>query len=182
MKTSKLPGIFLTALLIMALTPPAAVSAQTTSPLGIMLSSYSISGNMLTDEVITLNLEFTNTNQYQSIFDVLVSFESINDTFLPAYGISNQFFIPVIQADSSYSYELPISVKFAVPNSIFYFDFTATFTDTRTGTHTNRFFISDTVKTANAIQLLGVEAVEINRLDGNESIVLFRATVINHSN
>ena len=156
-------------------------AADLTPPV-VVLSSYSISGNMLTDKNITLHLVITNTSRFRDVQDVLISYTSSNNIFLPAYGISNQFFIPGIQAGKSVTQDLQISVNNPLPNDLLYFDFDVVFSDTVNGTNSNRFFISESVKNADVIQLLGIDAIAINRVEGESRVVTFRATVINHSN
>ena len=156
--------------------------AQNLSQPIVILSSYSISGNMLNDKVITLHLVLTNTNQKRDAQDILVSFTGLNNIFLPAYGSSNQFFIPSIPAGASVEKDLSISVNDPIPNDILYFDFIAIFFDPETGINTNKFFISENVKNANVIQLLGMEPVGINVLDDGSRIITFKATIINQGN
>ena len=182
MKNKRPMALVIAMLSIITFIPFNNMEAADVSPPVIMLSSYSISGNMLTDKTITLHLVLTNTSQIRDVNDVLISYTSANNIFLPAYGISNQFFIPSILAGSSVNWDLQISVNGAVPNDNLYFDFDVVFSDPINGTNTNQFFISDFVKSANVIQLLGMEAIEINEIDGGSRIITFRATVINHSN
>ena len=151
-------------------------------PPSVILSSYTISGNLLTDKVITINMVLTNTNQNLDANNIVISYTSINNTFLPVYGISNQFFIPVIQAGRSVNYDLKVSVNNSLPNDILFFDFNATYSDAINGLSSNNFFISDSVPSENAIQLLGIDATNINVLSKDEIIISFLATVINHSN
>lgn len=173
---------FITVLLMVLLFQPGNLyAADLPSPV-VMLSSYNISGNLLTDKIITLHLVLTNTSHTRNVNDVLISYTSANDIFLPAYGVSNQFFVPVISADSNFEYDLHITVNNALPNDLLYFDFIVSFPDGENGTATNTFFISESVKSSNVIQLLGIEAVGINSLADNSSIVSFKATVINHGN
>ena len=173
---------FIIILLIITLIPSVYLNAADVSPPVVMLSSYSISGNMLTDKTITLHLVLTNTSQIRDVYDVLISYTSENQIFLPVYGISNQFFIPSIPAGSSVNWDLIISVNGAIPNDNLYFDFNVLFSDPVNGINENKFFISDFVKSANVIQLLGMEAIEINEIDSGSRIITFRATVINQSN
>ena len=182
MKNKRPMALVIAILSIITFIPFTNIKAADISPPVIMLSSYMISGNMLTDKTIALHLVLTNTSQTRDVYDVLVSYTSANHIFLPAYGISNQFFIPSIPAAGSVNWDLQISVNGAVPNDNLYFDFDVSFSDSVNGTNTNSFFISDFVKSANVIQLLGMEAVEINEIDLNSRIITFRATVINHSN
>ena len=156
--------------------------AATTSPPAIILSSYSISGNLLTDEFITLHLVFTNTSSSLDVYDILISYTSANEIFLPVHGVANQFFIPLIPAGDNFNYDLIISVNNPVPNASLYFEFQAIFSDTVNGVSTNNFFISDSVNSINPIQLLGIDAVDINTLSREEIIISFKATVLNHSN
>lgn len=156
--------------------------AADVAPPVIMLTSYSISGNMLTDKIISLRLNLANTSQNRDVNDVLISYSSANNIFLPAYGISNQFFIPSIPAGKSVDQDLLISVNDPLPNDILYFNFDVTFSDAVNGTNTNSFFISDSVRNANVIQLIGMEAIAINGIEGDRRIITFKSTVINHSN
>ena len=183
MKRNKTPVFVIVILSIMMLIQPGKLCAQNiVTPQIIMLSSYSISGNMLTDKVITLHLVFKNTSQTRDVNDVLISFTSVNNIFLPAYGVSNQFFIPKMKAGETVEEDLQIAVNDPLPNDILYFDFTILFSDPLAGQSENSFFISDSVKDANVIQLVGMDAVAVNSADGESRIITFRATVINHSN
>ena len=151
-------------------------------PPAVILSSYTISGNTLTNEVITLHLVFANTSSSLDVHDVLISYKSASDLFHPAYGASNQFFIPLIRAASTVNYDLDISVNNMQPNDGLYFDFYIEFSDTVNGINTNTFFISDSVKKENALQLLGLDTTDINFLSRDEIIISFKSTVLNYSN
>ena len=156
------------------------------SPPSVILSSYSISGNSLTDDIIALNLKFTNTNLKLDVYDVLISYKSVNDLFLPVYGTSNQFIIPVIPAGSSIEYKLNLSVNRIVKNegpyANLYMEFDSIFIDKQNGVNSNSFIISDIVKKENAIQLLGIDITDINFLSRDEIIFSFKTTVLNCSN
>ena len=152
------------------------------APPSVILSSYSISGNLLTDKVVTLHLVLANTSSNLNVQDVLISYTSANSIFLPVSGISNQFFIPSIPAKSSINYDLNVHVNNAVPNDSLCFTFDVTFFDPVNGQGTNSFFINDNARSSNAIQLLGMEVVEVNLLDEDRINVTFKATVLNHSN
>ena len=180
------PTAFLVVMLsIFAFSLSDKVCAADTAPPSVILSSYSISKNSFTGEVITLHLVFTNTSPNLDVNDILISYTSANDIFLPVYGVSNQFFIPVIRAGTSVDYDLNISVNNIVPNQDqyegLYFNFNVTFSDMINGVNTNSFFISDIVKSEDAIQLLGIDATDINILGKDEIIISFKATVLNHS-
>jgi len=169
-------------MLLTALSLSDRVYAQLTPPPVIMLTSYSIKGNMATDKTIVLELILANTSRVLDANDILLSYTSGNDTFLPAGGISNQFFIPVIPAGGSVTYAMELAVNNAQPNNSLYLDFNVVFSDRINGTNTNQFLISESVKNSNAIQLLGMEIISINKLEDSRSIAVLKATVINHSN
>ena len=157
------------------------VFAQNAPP-SVILSSYSISGNLLTDKVVTLHLVLSNTSRNVNVQDVLVSYTSANNIFLTISGISNQFFIPSIPAGNSITYDLNVHVNNAVPNDNLCFSFDVTFFDPINGEGSNSFSINDYARSSNAIQLLGMEVVEVNQLDEGRINVTFKATVLNHSN
>ena len=175
-------GIFTTVILsIIIFSLSDKVHAQNAPP-SVILSSYSLSGNLLTDKVVTLHLVLANTSPNLNVQDVLISCTSENNIFLPVSGISNQFLIPVIPAGSSITYDLPVYVNNAAPNDNLCFTFNAVFFDITNGQGSNSFFINDTARSSNAIQLLGMETVEVNLLGEDRINVTFKATVLNHSN
>lgn len=177
MKNRKL--IFL--MLVMAFFLSGNVFSQTPPP-SIVLLSYAIKGNMATDKTITLQLSIANTNRYLDATNVLFSYTSANDVFLPAPGLSNQFYIPVIAAGSKITYDLELAVYNPQPESTLFLDFDVSFSDRINGITINHFIISDHVKSSNAVQLIGIETLSENKLENDRSIVVFKATVLNHSN
>lgn len=158
------------------------IFAQTTPPPSVVLSSYSISGNSPSNEVIILHLIFTNTSSVLDVYNVLITYTSANDSFLPVYGDSNQFLIPYIPAGSNIKYDLKISINNTIPNAGLYFNFHAAFSDKVNGENSNDFFISDIVKSENALKLLGIETCNINIHEENEMNISFKGTIFNNSN
>jgi len=172
--------IFAAFLAIMVLIPFNGLHAQ--SAPSVILSSYTVSGNALTDDVITFHLVLTNSSQTLDIYDALFSFTSDNVNFFPSYGQSNQFFIPLIKAKSSVEYDLKISVRNAVPDENFQLSFTIDFSIEKTETNSSFFFIKNVVKSTESVQLLGLKPIEAEKLSDNYRVVQFRAAVINQSN
>ena len=176
------PDIFKAVILsIIIFILPDKADAQNAPP-SVILSSYSISGSLLTDKLVSLRLVLTNTSRNINVQDVLISYTSANNIFLPVSGISNQFFIPVIPAGGSITYDLHVYVNNASPNDNLYFTFDATFFDVINGQGSNSFFINEYARSRNAIQLLGMEIVDVNVLDEDRVNVTLKATVLNHSN
>lgn len=150
----------------------------------IILSSYSISGNAQTDDFITLHLVLSNRSKNFNIYNALFTYNIVseNSTFFPFYGNSNQFILPVIPANSDINYDLKISVQNAIPNDILNMDFSFAYTDDKNNTNTGKFYIFYVFKDTEAVQLLGIQTVNVQKLSDNYKIVSFRANVINHSN
>ena len=156
--------------------------AQDVPPPSVVLSSYTVIGNPLADDVITLNLVLTNTSRNMHIYDALFSYTSENDAFFPPYGQSNQFLIPVIRANSSVEYELKISVQDVLPNESLHLNFDAIFIFNGSDIGSSGFFLKNVIKSRDAIQLLGIRPIEAERHSDNYRIASFRTAVINQSN
>ena len=186
MKTTKhrksIP-LFTAILSLLILIPFNNLNAAETTPPAIVLSSYSISGNALTDDFILLHLVLANTGQNLNINNALISYKIVseNNTFFPAYGNTNQFIIPSIKANSTFEYDLKISVRNVIPDNVLHLDFTATYFDANYNMSINDFYINYVFKDTEAVQLLGIEAVKAEKLSDNYSVTSFKAIVINHS-
>lgn len=166
---------------VLTLYPHRDLHSQNTAPPTIILSSYTIEGNALTDDIITVHLILTNASKSYNIFNALFTYSLPNETFLPASGSSNQFIIPLIRINSSIEYKLELSVQNAIPNEILYINFDISFSDDRGITNTSAFFISKVLRSTEVIQLMGIKVIEAEKVSDNFRNASLRISVINQS-
>ena len=156
--------------------------AQNNVPPAIILSSYSISGDPLTDDTITLHLVLSNTSKNHTIYNALFTYNIDGYTFSPSAEIPNQFIIPVIQPNGKVDYDLKLSVQNALPNEQFQMNFDVDFSDEKDNMVSSRFFIKRVFRSSDVIQLLGIKVIEAEKVSENYRSVSLRIAVINQSN
>lgn len=174
--------LFLTFISAATFFPHRNLHSQSTAAPAIILSSYSVSGNALTDDDITLHLVFSNTSRSYNVYNALFTYIIQGDTFFPSSGKSNQFIIPIIQPNASVEYDLKLSVRNALPNEQLQLDFDVAFSDERGNTNLGKFFINRFFRSSDVIHLMGIKVIEAEKLSDNYWNSSVRIAVINQSN
>ena len=147
----------------------------------IVATSYTISGNALSDDVITLHLVLENISRV-SIRDVIFIYRCANDKFFPAHGHSNQFSFARIFPGGRAEVDLKISTLNILPGETMHLYFNYMFPaiindmwDVRTG----NFLIATTFKSIDALKILGLKVMDVESHQENSRHVTFQASVLN---
>ncbi len=82
-------------------------AAEVSNP-KIILSSYSVDENAIVGEETYLHLEFTNMSKKYDMSEILITYNSSNNTISPIVGATNQFYIDTIGRSQTASIDLPI--------------------------------------------------------------------------
>ena len=147
----------------------------------IVATSYNISGNALSDDVITLHLVLENIS-WSTIRDVIFIYRCANDKFFPAHGNSNQFSFSRIPPRERVEVDLKISTMNILPGETMHLYFNYMFPaiindmwDVKSG----NFLIATTFKSIDALKILGMKVMNVETSEDNSRHVTFQASVLN---
>jgi len=147
----------------------------------IVATSYAISGNALSDDVITLHLVLENIS-WSTIRDVIFIYRCANDKFFPAHGHSNQFSFSRILPREKVEVDLKISTMNILPGETMHLYFNYMFPavindmwDVKAG----NFLIATTFKSIDALKILGMKVMDVETRQNNLKHVAFQASVLN---
>jgi len=147
----------------------------------IVATSYTISGNALSDDVITLHLVLENISG-GTIRDVIFIYRCANDKFFPAHGHSNQFSFSRIPPGEKVEVDLKIATLNILPGETMHLFFNYMFPaiindmwDVKAG----HFIIATTFKSIDALQIMGMKVMDVEKLEDNLRHVTFQASVLN---
>ena len=139
----------------------------------IVLSSYKIIEGDASDNTATLKIKLTNESQYVDAYSILISFHDRNNLFLPAYGRSNQIFIPRLAAGESAEREWLLESSDISAGDVAIIVFTVDSVDNVLGVSSNEFSIGYfAAPTTDILQLVSMGITGISGENGETPVLI----------
>ncbi len=114
--------VLITSLLLSIITIPTIHADDSTHPI-VLMKSYTIDETITSGNEFTLNYTLENTSTTTGVNNILITFSDPNNIFFPAFGTSNQTYIPLIDIASTTTASSTFNVRDVVNEGTYYLQY-----------------------------------------------------------